>query len=81
MAIGGGTVNGDDGTGPAAHLQAEPQEERGAPGSRDTGSDEPAGGPVDRPAGTAEPDSDTTVDPQGAQHPDAPDLPTGDQAG
>jgi hypothetical protein len=81
MAIGGGPVNGDDGTEPAVHLQVEPQAERGAPGSRDTGSDEPAGGPVDRPAGTAEPDSDTTVDAQGAQQPDATDLPTGDQAG
>jgi hypothetical protein len=81
MTIGGGTVNGNDGTEPAAHLQAEPQAERGAPGSRDTGSDEPAGGPADRPVGTSDPDSDTTVDPQGAQHPGAPDLPTGDQAG
>ena len=35
----------DDGTEPAAHLQEEPQAERGAPGSRDTGSDEPGGGP------------------------------------
>jgi hypothetical protein len=74
-------VTTNDGTEPAAHLQAEPQSERGAPGSRDTGSDEPAGGPVDRAAGTSDPDSDTTVDAQGAQHPDAPDLPTGDQAG
>ena len=32
--------------------EEEPQSERGAPGSRDTGSDEPGGGPVDRPAGT-----------------------------
>ena len=40
---------------PGAHLEEEPQEERGAPGSRDTGSDEPAGGPVDRPAGTSTP--------------------------
>jgi hypothetical protein len=70
-----------DGTEPAAHLQEEPQSERGAPGSRDTGSDEPGGGPVDRPAGGSDEDSDTTVDPQGAQHPDAPELPTGDQAG
>jgi hypothetical protein len=70
-----------DGTEPAAHLQEEPQSERGAPGSRDTGSDEPGGGPVDRPAGGSAEDSDTTVDPQGAQHPDAPELPTGDQAG
>ncbi|MGV0792581.1 hypothetical protein [Mycolicibacterium sp. XJ1819] len=30
----------------------EPQEERGAPGSRDTGSDQPSGGPADRPSGT-----------------------------
>lgn len=30
----------------------EPQDERGAPGSRDTGSDQPAGGPADRPSGT-----------------------------
>jgi hypothetical protein len=74
-------VDTNDGTEPAAHLQAEPQEERGAPGSRGPGSDEPAGGPADRPAGRAAEDTDTTVDPQGAEHPDAPDLPTGDQAG
>jgi hypothetical protein len=70
-----------DGTEPAAHLEAEPQSARGAPGSRDTGSAEPAGGPADRPTGGSDEDSDTTVDAQGAQHPDAPDLPTGDQAG
>jgi hypothetical protein len=63
------------------HPPTEPQSARGAPGSRDTGSDEPSGGPVDRPAGGSDEDSDTTVDPQGAQHPDAPELPTGDQAG
>ena len=73
-----------DSTEPAAHLQEEPQSERGAPGSRDTGSDEPGGGPVDRPAGTADADSDTTVDAQQArpQHPGgcAPrTAPTGDQ--
>jgi hypothetical protein len=71
----------DDGTEPAAHLQAEPQAERGAPGSRDTGSDQPGGGPVDRPTGGSDEDSDSTVDAQGAQRPDAPQLPTGDQAG
>ena len=71
----------DEGPDPAARLQEEPQAERGAPGSRDTGSPEPEGGPVDRPAGTAGEDHDTTVDPQGAQHPGAPDMPTGDQAG
>ena len=70
-----------DSTDPAAHLQEEPQSERGAPGSRDTGSDQPGGGPVDRPAGGSAADSDTTVDEQGAQHGDAPNLPTGDQAG
>ena len=69
-------MHSNDGTEPAAHLQEEPQEERGAPGSRDTGSDEPGGGPVDRPAGTT--GKDTTVDAQGAQHPEAPDLPSGD---
>jgi hypothetical protein len=73
-------VDADDGR-PAAHLQEEPQWERGAPGSRDTGSDEPGGGPVNRPAGRADAASDTTVDAQGAQHAGAPDLPTGDQAG
>ncbi len=71
----------DDGTEPAAHLQAEPQAERGAPGSRDTGSDQPGGGPVDRPTGGSDEDSDSTVDAQGAQQSDAPQLPTGDQAG
>jgi hypothetical protein len=70
-----------DGTGAADHLREEPQSERGAPGSRDSGADEPGGGPVDRPAGTADENTDTTVDAQGAQHRDAPDLPTGDQAG
>ena len=70
-----------DSTEPAAHLQEEPQSERGAPGSRDTGSNGPGGGPVDRPAGGSAADSDTTVDPQGAQHAGAPEMPTGDQAG
>ena len=69
-------VNSNDGTEAAAPLQAEPQAERGAPGSRDTGSNEPGGGPVDRPAGTT--GEDTTVDSQGSQHPEAPDLPSGD---
>jgi hypothetical protein len=71
---------GDDGTEPGAHLP-EPQEERGAVGSRDTGSDQPGGGPVDRPAGTPDERSDTAVDPQGTRQPDAPQQPTGDQAG
>lgn len=62
---------------PGEHLAEEPQQERGEPGSRDTGSDEPAGGPVDRPAGASDEDSDTSVDAQGAQHEGAPDLPAG----
>jgi hypothetical protein len=33
-------------------LSEEPQSERGEPGSRDSGSDEPLGGPVDRPEGS-----------------------------
>lgn len=37
-------------------LSEEPQEERGAPGSRDTGSDQPSGGPADRPSGSYEGD-------------------------
>lgn len=62
---------------PGAELNAEPQDERGAPGSRDTGSDEPGGGPVDRPSGTADEESDTSVLPQSAYDPDAPDLQSG----
>jgi hypothetical protein len=58
----------------------EPQEARGAPGSRDTGADEPAAGPADRPAGRTE--DDTQVD--DAARPVDPgmrDLPTGDSGG
>jgi hypothetical protein len=66
---------------PGEHLAEEPQEERGAPGSRDKGSDEPAGGPVDRPVGTSDEDDDTSVDPQGPKDDDAPTLPSGDQGG
>ena len=70
----------DDTTKPAAHLEPEPQEERGAPGSRDTGSDEPAGGPAERPAGTSSGEDDSKVDPQDTEH-GAPYMPSGDQAG
>jgi hypothetical protein len=66
---------------PAAHLNEEPQAERGAPGSRDTGSNEPAGGPVDRPVGTADRDDDTAIDAQGPIDPDMPNLRSGDQGG
>lgn len=65
---------------PGEHLSEEPQSARGAPGSRDTGSDEPGGGPADRPEGKADQEStraDSGVDPQSAQDPDAPDLPAG----
>ncbi len=74
-------MNSGDDNEPGAGLEEEPQDERGEPGSRDTGADEPAGGPVDRPAGTSDEDSDTGVDPQGASDPDAPQMPAGDQAG
>ncbi len=49
---------------PATQLEEEPQAERGAAGSRDTGSDEAAGGPVDRTATKAKPEDSTGIDPQ-----------------
>ncbi len=58
-----------DTTEPAAHLPEEPQSERGAPGSRDTGSDKPGAGPADRPEGTADVETDTTVDPSSGGSP------------
>ena len=60
---------------PNEHLDEEPQDERGTPGSRDTGSDGPEGGPVDRPGGTSDEQSDTSVAPDKTSD-DAPDLPT-----
>ncbi len=65
---------------PAAHLDEEPQAERGEPGSRDEGYP-PGEGPADRPTGTSDADDDTNVDPQGSQDPDAPTMPAGDQGG
>lgn len=62
---------------PGGNLEEEPQDERGAPGSRDEGSDEPGGGPVDRPAGTSDEDSDTGVDPDASDDSGAPDLQSG----
>ena len=59
------------------HLQEEPQAERGAPGSRDTGSAEPAGGLVDRPVGTADEDDDTSIEAQEPVTEGAPDLQSG----
>lgn len=58
----------------------EPQEARGAPGSRDTGSDAPAGGPAERPAGRGEEDTGV-LDAERPLDPSMPDLPTGDQGG
>jgi hypothetical protein len=60
---------------PGEQLDEEPQSERGAPGSRDTGSDEPSGGPVDRPAGEAGAEADTSVAPQDSDD-EAPNLQT-----
>lgn len=61
---------------PDEQFEEEPQDERGAPGSRDTGSDQPAGGPVDRPAGQSDEQSDTSTDPQATDDDEAPHLPT-----
>lgn len=63
-------------TTPGEHVEEEPQEERGAPGSRDTGSDEPGGGPVDRPEGSSDEESDTSVNPQKSGD-DAPEHQSG----
>ena len=63
------------------HLEEEPQQERGEPGSRDTGSDEPSGGPVDRPEGDADADDSSSVDPPETIDEDMPDMQSGDQGG
>ncbi len=60
---------------PGEQLAEEPQGERGQPGSRDTGSDEPSGGPTDRPSGGSDKDSDTAIAGQESDD-DAPNLPT-----
>ncbi len=62
---------------PGEEHDEEAQEERGAVGSRDTGSTGPSGGLVDRPAGTADEDDDTGIDPQESQRPESPDLQSG----
>ncbi len=61
----------------SGHLEEEPQEQRGAKGSRDTGSDEPAGGPVDRPEGRVTDQSDTSAKPSEPVDPDSPELQPG----
>jgi len=64
---------------PSPHLQEEPQEERGAPGSRDEGGP-PGEGPADRPAG--DPHSGSTgVDPQDTKLEGMDAMPAGDQGG
>lgn len=63
----------------SSHLREEPQEERGAPGSRDRGGP-PASGPADRPAGDPH-DESTKVNPQGTAQEDMESMPTGDQGG
>jgi hypothetical protein len=64
---------------PGEQLAEEPQAERGAMGSRDTGSDEPGAGPADRPEGRVGGGSES-VDPQGSTTGDV-HLPAGDQGG
>ncbi|MEV4537512.1 hypothetical protein AB0J82_27415 [Asanoa sp. NPDC049518] len=59
---------------PGKHLEEEPQEKRGAKGSRDAGTGKPSGDKSGRPAGTSDEHTDTSVLPQGSQDPDAPDL-------
>ncbi|MEW2545337.1 hypothetical protein AB0910_06070 [Streptomyces sp. NPDC047002] len=65
---------------PGAHTEEEPQSERGAKGSRDTGSDRPSAGPADRPADNARGDRadiDTSVKPHKPSDPDTPHLQSG----
>jgi len=59
---------------PGEHLDEEAQDERGAPGSRDEGTDDPSDGPG-RSSGTSDERSDTSVQPQESDG-DAPHLPT-----
>jgi hypothetical protein len=58
---------------PGTQLDEEPQEERGAPGSRDKGDFSP--GSEHRPAGTSDEQDYTSVDPQDSGD-DAPTLQT-----
>jgi hypothetical protein len=62
------------------HTVEEPQEARGAPGSRDTGADQPAAGPSARPAGRTEDDTGVDAERRTAD-PAMDDLPTGDSGG
>ena len=62
---------------PGARLREEPQEERGAKGSRDAGSKNPDEGKAGRPSGTADEKSDTSVLPQKTKDSDSPHLQSG----
>ncbi|GIF62029.1 hypothetical protein Ais01nite_00640 [Asanoa ishikariensis] len=62
---------------PGKHLEEEPQEKRGAKGSRDEGSGKPSAGQAERPSGSADKKSDTSVLPQDPQDPDSPNLQSG----
>jgi len=57
------------------NLDEEPQDERGAAGTRDTGPDGLSGGSTDRPAGVSDARTSTSVDPQDADE-GAPHLQT-----
>lgn len=63
---------------PGEQLEEEPQEERGSPGSRDEGTEQPGGGPADRPEGGM--DTDTTVDPQSGTSADGSDPVSGEDS-
>lgn len=62
---------------PGEHLEEEPQDERGASGSRDASSEAPGGDRSGRPAGTSDEQSDSTVTPEDSRDADAPYLQSG----
>jgi len=66
------------GSGEPVTASEEPQEERGAPGSRDEGFP-PGEGPAERPVATSDADDHTSVDPQESQT--GTTMPAGDQGG
>jgi len=65
---------------PSPHLQEEPQEDRGALGSRDEGPP-PGTGPANRPAGDPHAGDSTGVDQQGTALPEMGEMTAGDQGG
>ena len=60
---------------PGTGLPEEPQEERGAPGSRDEGTPMSDGGTADRPAGDPHSDDQTGVDKEGTAQGDMDPMP------